>query len=338
MSANGSLDLSITLPAFESDEWLGIKVNISPNENDTHCVLRIYSDAIWLVAEPSGTVVDKLSMTPLTFGGSDLFSEGFMPLFHVEPSFLPGQIENFESDEVLRIVFANNSITLLRNEDHFHTFVVPSLEYPNNRVIYFVCSSGWSTNPTATLKVSDLDDWREAIYLEMDRVAKSGISSLIQDRPILAIERPDGRLDFYYESESSPYPIADSMIRNYSREDVPPQSASDAMIVGRELTALTYDEYAERFGYMFEEIKLGSLDHGEKKAAQVALRRGLEKAYRHNIMMRPDARIEAGDAISVSPTVTGTGREISAIVIVEKIELSIEGDLGNMNISGRTQL
>jgi hypothetical protein len=343
MSQYGSIDIRMTLSVFDTGEWVGIKTNVKLNEDasDTAIVVRIYCNEIRVVTEPSGTTVERVSTQAVLPDLGTLFDPDFFPLFEITPEYTAADGLSFETGETIRILFENNTITIYRNNDYFHTFYLPSIFYPddNDPDVYLICSSGWAVFPTLEILLAELNDWRESIYIESDNVAMSGVSDLIQERPIIILARPDGSVDFFYErSTNIEYSLHDNIIHEHTMDEVDVAAAVEAIVEGRELMAISLPEYAEEMGYQFSTIHLNSLDTGEKKAARIILKRAVEGAVHHSLRIRPDVRIEPDDLIAISPEVSGTGTILDHSIVVEELFVSINNEEAIMSIEGRRKL
>jgi hypothetical protein len=343
MSKYGSIDVRLTLSAFDSGEWVGLKTNVKLSEDasDTDIVVRVYSDGIWIVSEPSGTVLEKISTDAVLPDIGALFDPDFLPLFELTPEYTATNGLSLATGESIRILFENNTISIYRNEDYFHTFYLSSIFYPENDDpdVYLICSSGWAVFPTLEVLLAELSDWRESIYIESDSVAMSGASDLIQERPVIILARPDGTIDFFYDqSSNTEYSVHDNIIHEHAMDEVDVAAAVEAVVEGRELMAISLPEYAEEIGYQFGTVHLNSLDSGEKKAARVLLRRAVESGVHHSLRIRPDIRIEPDDLIAISPAVSGTGTILDHSIVVEEIFISINNEEATMSLEGRRKL
>jgi hypothetical protein len=341
MSKYGSVDVTIGMPTFETGEWLGIKADVQEDEDgaDTHISVRIYENEIHLISEPSGDTIDKVSLAAIVPSAGNLFTSAFLPMFVFSPSFTPQDDPSIESTEEMRILFENESVTIYRNGDYLHSFFVPVINYPDDEAtVSLVCSVGWTTAPTVATLVAELDDWREAIYIETESVAISGISSVIQQRPVNILSMPDGGLDFFYDKSDDPYAIASDIIRTHDLIEMDAASASDALVEGMDVYAVSYPTYADEIGYTFRMIRLNSLDSGYRKAASTILRRAMEDGEAHKIEMRPDLRVQPNDVLSISTTVSGTERSLIYAVHVSSTGLSIENGIATLALEGRTKL
>jgi hypothetical protein len=341
MTKYGSLDVTLTLPAFDADEWVGVKTDIfdSVLDEDGHLSVRVYEDRVELVSGPSETVVDQLAFDAVIPDPDIFFDTDFLPLFQNVPDFTPLSGTYFYQGETLRITAQNDAITLYRDGDFMHSFFMPDISYPDDEpVVTLLCSSGWDVFPTVGIQVIELDDWREAVYLELEGVAASGISAIIQDRPVNILSKADGTLAFCYDQDVTPIAVSGDIIRSHTENESDPMSASDAVIEGRDVATTLFPEFADEIGYSLSVIHIGSLDSGEKKAAKVGLRRGLEAANEHILIMRPDLRLEPNDEISVSYNITGTNTLVTKTIIVMGVRVSIEYEEGTQEVSGRRKL
>jgi hypothetical protein len=199
------------------------------------------------------------------------------------------------------------------------------------------------SNKSTTLNnvvVSELFDWREAIYVESEMSASNAISSVIQERPIEIYPTREGNLSFSYRfiRDTITYTAEQSkkILRKHSEKKQNSANAgSDALIYYANIAFVSNPDYALTHGFNTRVFKLASLDTGAKLASRLLLEKAYERQTQHGIILRPDIRLEEGDIVDLTYITSGTGKEINAITIIENINISItEGDY-EMNITGR---
>ncbi len=341
MSEFGSLDITLTLPAFDTNEWVGVHFDIQGDSGDSDSGLsvRVHESLIQIVSEPSGAVLDQIAFEAYLPDPEAMFNNDFLPLFEIVPDFVPQDGASFDEDETLRIVLQNNSVALYRNDSFLHSFYLDDIAYPEqDPVITILRSEGWAISPTVGVFVVELDDWREAIYLETQAVAISGISSLIQERPVNILGKVDGSIDFFYARDPDVLDVSANIIRQHDENEVDTQAASDIILEGRDVFAISYPDYADEVGYGFTILQLGSLDSGVKKAGRAIMKRAMEMAVAHAIRMRPDLRIEPSNALNIQYAPADTGTEVNRVVVVNSVSISINVETGTMTIDGRRSL
>ena len=337
----GSLDIRMVLPVFQSGEYVALATDIrsAAYSEDTSLEVRVYENEVAIISMPSGDIIDRLIMDSSLPNIGSMFSETFLPLFISNPSYVPDSYNYLVAEDAVRILFQNSTISIHINGDHHHTFYLPDIEYPEELpTVGFLASSGWTQFPTLEILASELDDWREAIYVETDSVAASGISSLIQDRPISMVTNQDS-IDFFYvrsPDEQLSLPSRNIAVYNIVYSDV--DSASDVLIQGRDTEALFYEDVADRFGYIFKILQLGSLDSGEKRAARKILKEDLEMSEIHTIQGRPDVRIQPMDILNINFVVSGTSTPIVAAVRVMRSTTRFDYATASMLLECRVAL
>jgi hypothetical protein len=188
--------------------------------------------------------------------------------------------------------------------------------------------------------VSELFDWREAIYFESELSVQSAISSVIQERPIEVIPKSDGGLWFTYHlvRDTATYTNAISKVlvrsHNYT-ESINMDSGSDAIVHYRDIAFASNQDYADGDGFFTKVLMLSGLDTGAKAAAQLLLEKANENQYRHTMNIRPDIRLEPGDKIDMSYLITGTGTSVNHVIIINDLGLRIAEGTHEMSITGR---
>lgn len=251
-------------------------------------------------------------------------------------------VDTFASPRRVRILLHDNFATLYCNDRWIYTFSFASVVYPETLTLEFVTSgyAGVTAFTATNLRVTELSDWREAIYIDLESDGKSAISNVIQERPVEAYCKPDGKIDYWYDKERDV--VGNIGFRSHRwGSSMPRDGASDAIVQGvKDVRSLQYPEYAKRFGFATKVLRLSNLNSGTLRAGRVILRRMVEGAVKHQLQTRPDARIEPGDEITVSYTASATGRVVLESVIVESVDFSIGGDSASssMEIGGREAL
>lgn len=337
MTSNiGTLNVALTLPQFQQGEWIGLKADIVAQDGATHTTIRLYDDAIEVIAEPSGDVLARFTLAPVNATVQPLFTTGFMPLFAL--NYPAQQALDTLSGDVVQIVFVNEAIAIMRNGTALHTFFLDSVTYPDDEpTVMLLASPGWT--PTVTVSVVELDDYREAIYLDIGEGVIGRFADVLDGLTATILERSDGTVAIMLGRGNDTITLSKNILRNVNIErTIPEGAASDLAIAGVDLVGAVFDKFAERYGYRFAMLQLGSVSEGAKGAALAAVRRALEQATYYTITARPDVRVEIGDIVDVSAIVSGTQRNIAAQIVVEKAQINVTNDNGKMTLLGREKI
>jgi hypothetical protein len=230
-----------------------------------------------------------------------------------------------------------NNIGLYQNGQWVTTIATDKIVYEKDLVLQVSRTGGAIT--LSDIKVSDLGDWREAIYIDMETDGMSAISSVIQERPIEMVAKSDGSLDIWYEpNRDTIEAIRRPKVHDYTYS-IPSDGASDAIINGpEEVKTMRNAGFARELGFATRVMRMPDLDTGAMRAAYIILQRKLESFHRHSITTRPDLALEVGDIYSFSYIASGTERIETRDIIVESISLDfsmLRKINSNMTISGR---
>ena len=230
-----------------------------------------------------------------------------------------------------RILFHDNFVTVYMNDRWMHTFSVNDLAYPVTTNVYLN-----GTFTATNIRLLELSDWREAIYIDLETDGISAISNIIQERPVEQFRLPDGSVSFAYE------PTRDQLAQLFNPREhvwdevIPTTAASDAIIyTASEVKSLQFESFAENFGFLTRIYRFPNLNVGAYRAAQVLLQRLYEQSIMHRLRIRPDIRLVPGDVYQVDHDLSGTGTNINVDVLLEHIEFVIADGAPTMLLQGR---
>jgi hypothetical protein len=82
-------------------------------------------------------------------------------------------------------------------------------------------------------------------------------------------------------------------------------------------------------------MRFPNLNSGALKAAKIVLERAFEERTRHSLNIRPDARLEVGDILSIAYTATATETAMAVDVIIDSLTLNADPKSTTMSIGGR---
>ena len=248
----------------------------------------------------------------------------------------------------IRILYHDNFATVYLDELWIYTFGISSVKndedpiHDIHGIIYsdtmtLVLNSNVNPITVTDIRICELADWREAVYIDLETDGKSAIQSVIQERPVEVNHKADGSIDYTYEPTRSEINIVSTTIRSHDFSKNSPQNVgSDAIIYYMDVKTYQYLDFASRFGLSTKVIRMPNLEQGALKAAKISLKRSLEQSEMHRIIMRPDLRIEPGDIINIAYTTTGAIKVWSISLIVESVDFKTSyNSLNSMEVSGR---
>lgn len=251
---------------------------------------------ISLIELPSGTVVEKRQLLFQT-GRND-----FRILFHDD------YITLYMSDRWIH-TFANGGITTLGT----------GLVYPATTHIYLN-----GTLTVTNIRLLDLCDWREAIYIDLETDGMSAIGNVVQERPVEYFCLPDGSVSYSYDMTRDQMAMLYEPREHRWAESPPEKSASDAIVYSaKDVKCLQLQNFAANYGFSTKVYRFPNLNVGAYRAANVLLQRIYEQSIMHELQMRPDARLLPGDVYQIDYSTSGTGTAIDEDIVVESIDLVI---------------
>lgn len=235
-----------------------------------------------------------------------------------------------------RVLFHDDFATVYANDRWICTFCPESIAYDTAMDINLV--TGQSTTIT-DICLSELCDWREAVYIDFETDSKSAIGSVIQERPVEVYAQPNGHLSYWYEPQRQTISqVADHIRLHHATKTIPKNSSSDGIIYYANVATISNANYARDYGFTTRVYRMPSLTSGAIKAARITQQREYESGYMHQIKVRSDIRLQSGDILAVSYTAAGSGRSYNFSIILTDVTLSIAGENAesSMQISGRS--
>jgi len=244
---------------------------------------------------------------------------------------------------VTRILFHSEFISIYLDGLSIVTFalVKDDLHWPATQLeIYGIASANMVLTDVT---IAELFDWREAIYVESEMSAASAIGSVIQERPVEYGPTINGGVSFSYrlrrDTITYSNDISERILRRHFYHDATTQDAgSDAVVYYAEVGFVSDDAFADNEGFLTRVLKLSTLDTGAENAARILLEKANEGQYTHDMTLRPDIRVEAGDRIELHYVLSGTSTQKDHAMIIEDYSIGIrEGEL-QMDINARKDI
>lgn len=236
-----------------------------------------------------------------------------------------------------RICMHNQFISIYVNENWIHTFYFQNIEYPDFDDFSLSLESSGSALSLTNVKVVDLYDWREAVYIDFDTVAANAISSVIQQRPVEMFTNYLGEMKFQYSADDKRdvVNLFQKLITKHTRKNTQDGVISDAIVYGPYVEILTSESSASKHGFITKIIRIPELDTGARRAAKEYIKQGEQKSIQHTLVLRSDLRIEEGDILTCTYILSGTGRSENISFIVESIQIRLLNATFQMTITGR---
>lgn len=234
-----------------------------------------------------------------------------------------------------KIIIAMDALSVYINEIWVYSYVFKELYWPEVPVMSLQGYSSISETLTITdIKRIELSDRREAVYVDYEATSDSAVQSIIQQRPIQIFPEV-GRANAYTYSAIRDTLLAHHVISYEEQVRDNQQLSSDGLVYYLDVGISISRATAKAVGLITKLYRLSELDNGAITAASKIQKLALERRTVVSIAMRFDLRIEVGDVLVIDMILTGTGRHITDVIIVDDISLSLSNGNYLMNISGR---
>lgn len=319
----GGWDMHFEIPALSSGQWIAVYASNLLLKNPAN---ETQSEAIDLGIRNNGGVMEVYS-DPKT---------GYNDPEYIQISLDPSKAH------VMRVLFHEEFASLYADGVWLATFAYgkDNLIWPTNDEQLYLYAYASTSKTLSNVSLSELFDWREAIYVESELSAKSALGSVIQERPVEMAPTPLGDLQFSYNITRDQVTYTSTQAKKlfftHARSDgTSGDAGSDAVVYFLDITFASSQAFAEEEGFLTRVYKLSGLNTGAGVAASILLEKAYERQFAHSLTMRPDPRVEVGDRISFTYIVPGTAREVTYNIIVEDIGISIEEGNYIMNVRGR---
>lgn len=322
LSMNG-YDISFYCPAsIPTGKWLGVYTN----------------RAFTLKGYTGNTIA-------IRYDGSWYYVSALNTSFNViEEIRLPGS----PNVDLTRIIFKQDSATIYSAGLWAHTFFFEDVEYYSGygTPVAFIAISSYGSNPTVTdVCITELYKYRTGVYIEMAATSSSVLSSILQERPVLALPRADGSILFTYASDTSSIHRPDSgtyggEVFDISLMETNTNDACASNIVAyyADVKAFYDPMFKDMYGF---ESKIISLPNIEEDEIYFIVRMILANAYEEleavSLTIRPDYSIDVGDVIQFHAHRADDGTVFfNDDILVLQINYNMSGH--QMSIVGRRRI
>jgi hypothetical protein len=216
-----------------------------------------------------------------------------------------------------------------------HTFAFEKFNYGLHQIVQI--SASWNASLTDVRK-TELYDWREAIWIDLESTAMNALGGVIQERPVEYLPASDGSIRFFYTPETRPTASIPAVL--ISQHEISwqksPGACSDAIVQWADVGTLVDEDSARDLGFVTVFYRMSNLDYGAMEAAAIQQRRARQSRTQHNIRIRFYPLLEEGDRVNIEYTLPGTNTPISESMIIESIRGDFSPGRGQMILSGRS--
>lgn len=302
----GSLDVSIGISSLPLNASLIVKTNIDVSSTVTGSHVTLYNTS------GSGGIRFETS----TSGSPQTF------IYETIPS-------------KIRVLYHGHFCSIYCDDKWVHTFTTMYCYYPDD-ITVSLRASGSAVGVSST-SIEELDDWREAIFIDLESTAQNAISSVIQQRPVDVYSRYDGSINFaYYPAVRDEVSLNEKFVRSFSKRSVDNASVcSDAIAYYSEVGFSIDTNAAEDVGFITRVIRIPELDYGAMKTVRIMQRKAREGLHTYSIGSRMNLALEFNDLSNISGILTGTKTPINEEFIVEGLRYQFAHSQLEMTVQGR---
>ena len=233
----------------------------------------------------------------------------------------------------VRTFIYDENIAVYVNDVCVYTYTLGAVSYPEP-VAASIQVTGGVEIAISNIVRTELQDQREAIYVDYEANTENAIQSIVQQRPVEINAGVGRELEFTYLATGDT--LAAHHVKSYSNtlEDNV-QISSDGIVYYADVGVSISQNTAEEVGLITRMYRLSGLDSGAIKAASVYQEKALQRRNMGNFSGRFDPRLEIRDIYAIDLIATGTQRNILRSIIVENIQMRLEDGAYKMSITGR---
>ena len=256
-----------------------------------------------------------------TYAGNSLIDQS---------NFQLGNSVNLELD--IRIFIYDQYVSGYCNDRCVYDYAFSSAVYPSAILASLSVTNGMLVLSNISRK--ELDDRREAVFVDYEANTESAIQSIIQQRPIEMNAGVNRELEFTYSSTKDS--VTAHHVKRYENvlEDNL-QLSSDGIVYYEDVGIAINEDTAEQVGLITRMYRLSELSSGAISAAEKYQRTALQKRNAVSLDMRLDPRLEVRDILDINLIAAGTQRNIVDNIIVEEIQIRLEDGNYRTSLSGR---
>ena len=233
----------------------------------------------------------------------------------------------------IRIFFFNNRASVYLNNKWIYSYAFLSVSYLTDLVMSLIVNGGILT--IEDIKVVELADGREAVYIDYEANTDSALYSIIQERPIEMYPGVERTFQFTYDSMKDDVPANNIRLYDETDSDVS-QVSSDGLVYALDVTISIDLATAEELGLITKLYRLSDLDTGIRRAVEALQKKARQSQKRIHLEGRFDPRLELADVSTFNGLIiTGTNRPITDRIILEEISMLLADGVYTSTQNGR---
>jgi hypothetical protein len=231
----------------------------------------------------------------------------------------------------VRLVWHNEFCTIYVDDFWIHTFACQKVYVPEDPVVEMSASISMDITD---VRLKELSDWREAIFIDLETTSINALQSVVLQRPVNIYPEYSGALVFEYSKvRDSVSPLR--VYRHKTNRLDSPQACSDAITYFTWTAVITDKTFARKYGFVTRVYRFPDIDNGAITAARMQQDRSRQQMVHHELDCRVDPRISIGDRVVMDYDASGTGSHRHAEFIVESVDLTYNDGEQGMKLTGR---
>ena len=232
---------------------------------------------------------------------------------------------------LVRVVFHNEFCTVYVDGYWVHTFGFTKVYHPDDPEVGLKASGEITVTQ---IRLKELSDWREAIWVDLETSTQNAISTAILQRPVNIYPNYKGEIVFEYSPLRDQVDLEFVHIHEINHQESM-QAASDAIVYFTRTGVVTDKIFARQVGFVTRFYRLPDLDNGAIAAARKIMDRERQSRKVHSSKGRLNPVLAIGDIAVINQNLSATGTLLSESFIVEDINLRLALGAFEMTVQGR---
>lgn len=313
----GGFDISFTIPELAANDYIRIKCDSSFHLRDKN-------------TDPHyGYIELKRTASGFEIAVLDMSEDDIERLALDDTEFLISEYANNA-----RITVHNEFISFYFNGIWVNTFWLANVMHKEEPQVWLI---GTATIVLTEIVYPELNDWRDAIFIDLEQTGMNAIGSIILSKPIDVYSKWDGSICFSMNAISDTV-LMEQYVRRVSRSNQRnPQAASDGIVYFTDVAIVIDEQYLEDYGLSTKLIRLPDLDQGIRAA--VKLQNKARKAQRQvEVQSRFDPSLEMKDILQVRTPFTSAENDDYGIALLnDSMKIELSDATFSMTVTGREE-
>ncbi len=232
---------------------------------------------------------------------------------------------------LVRVVFHNEFCTVYVDGYWVHTFGFTKVYHPDDPEVGLKASGEITVTE---IRLKELSDWREAIWVDLETSTQNAISTAILQRPVNIYPNYRGEIVFEYSPLRDRVDLEFVHIHEINHQESM-QAAADAIVYFTRTGVVTDKIFARQVGFVTRFYRLPDLDNGAIAAARKIMDRERQSRKVHSSRGRLNPVLAIGDIAVIHQNLSATETLLSESFIVEDINLRLTLGAFEMTVQGR---